>query len=86
MLSNNIDISKSYDSIRIASRLDISSINNDVSIRPTYQHLYTSGGSRYSGNATAANNDKTLSGGITTTTTITTITTTYTTIIIKQAI
>jgi len=58
MLSNNIDICKSYDGVRRASRLD----NSDTSLRPMYQHNYTTG-SRYNGNATAANNDKTLSGG-----------------------
>jgi len=62
MMSNNIDICKSYDGIRIASRLD-----NDVSTRPTYQHLYAAS-SRYNGTTTTDNNDKTFSGGTNTTT------------------
>ena len=71
MLSNNIEICNSYDSIRIASRLDINSTNNDVSMRPMYhQHLHTTY-SRYNGNGTIVNNDKTLSGGKTTTITTT---------------
>jgi hypothetical protein len=61
MLSNNIDICKSYDGIRRASRL-----GDDISTRPTYQHLYTTSG-RYSGTTTAANSDRTFSGGNTTT-------------------
>ena len=71
MLSNNIEICNSYDSVRIASRLDINSTYNDVSMRPMYhQHLHTTY-SRYNGNGTIVNNDKTLSGGKTTTTTTT---------------
>jgi len=54
MLSINMDISKSYDNIRMTSRLEINSTNNDISIRPEYQHLPS---------AAANNNDKTLSGG-----------------------
>jgi hypothetical protein len=49
-----MDISKSYDNIRMTSRLEINSTNNDISIRPEYQHLPS---------AAANNNDKTLSGG-----------------------
>jgi hypothetical protein len=45
-----------------ASSLVVFHYNNDTSLRPMYQHNYTTG-SRYNGNATAANNDKTLSGG-----------------------